>query len=93
MQTPFPMDELDPDLYQRRVEGLLDNALARITDLEACIQIIKDACDRDWKDETPAQIATIVSNAMFWRNKKIQELRDRLADAEIDEINKEWDVE
>lgn len=86
MQTPFPMDELDPDLYQRRVEGMLDDAnrlnqdmLRHIADLEACIRTIKGACDRDWKDETPAHIGAIVSNSIFWRNTRIRELQDKLA--------------
>lgn len=34
-------------------------------------QSIKDACDRDWTNET--------SNAMLWRNDEIRRLRDALA--------------
>jgi hypothetical protein len=32
--------------------------------------ILKKACDRDWKDETPEQVAQIAANAIYWRGEK-----------------------
>ena len=43
------------------------------------IHILKRCCDRDFTNETPYQVAVIVSNAMFWRNEEIRRLRDKIA--------------
>ena len=38
------------------------------TDLQVLLQPLKDACDREWKDENPSQIVTIAANAIYWRH-------------------------
>jgi hypothetical protein len=44
-------------------------------------QLLKDACDRDWKDETPEQIVKIAANGLYWRDKEIAQLKAELAAA------------
>jgi hypothetical protein len=39
------------------------------------LQPLKDACDRDWKDESPDQIITIAANAIYWRDREIEKLK------------------
>ncbi len=48
---------------------------------------LRNACDRDWKDETPAQTVEIAANAIYWRDREIekatgecQRLREALRD-------------
>jgi len=38
--------------------------------LQTLLKPLKDACDRDWKDETPEQIVAIAANAIYWRGKQ-----------------------
>ena len=52
-----------------------------------CLKVLKDACERDWKDETPIQIASIAANAIYWRGKRAEaaeQERDRLQEALAD---------
>ncbi len=35
--------------------------------VESLLQPLKEACDRDWEDETPIQIVAIAANAIHWR--------------------------
>ena len=37
--------------------------------------ILKSACDREWEDETPIQIAHIAANAIYWRDQEIAKLK------------------
>ncbi len=34
-------------------------------------QPLKDALDRDWKDETPQQIIVIAANGIYWRTRTV----------------------
>lgn len=43
--------------------------------LTTLLQPLKDACDRDWKDETPEQVVTIAANAIYWRDRELIESR------------------
>jgi len=43
--------------------------------LNELLQPLKDSCDRDWKDESPAQIIAIAANAIYWRDKEIEALK------------------
>jgi hypothetical protein len=40
------------------------------------LQLLKDACDRDWKDETPEVIIRIACNALYWRDREIEKLKE-----------------
>lgn len=54
---------------------------------ERCLKVLKDACERDWTDETPIQIASIAANAIHWRGKRAEaaeQERDRLREALAD---------
>ena len=46
------------------------------------INQLKSALYRDWKDETPEQIIAIAINGLYYRNKEIKELKDKLDDWE-----------
>jgi signal recognition particle subunit SEC65 len=48
---------------------VLQQELSEITDT------LKKACDRDWKDEDARTVATIASNAIYWRNREIENLK------------------
>ena len=37
--------------------------------------VLKSACDREWEDETPVQIAHVAVNAIYWRDQEIAKLR------------------
>jgi hypothetical protein len=37
-------------------------------EIAALLKPLKDACDRDWKDETSEQIVAIAANAIYWRH-------------------------
>ena len=49
---------------------------------ELLIGELKSAIDRSWENETPEQIIAIVINALYYRNKEIKELKDKLEDWE-----------
>jgi hypothetical protein len=51
------------------------------TDREEVKRILQQACDRDWEDETLYQTAVIASNAIYWRDREIENLRKDLAKA------------
>ena len=51
------------------------------------VQLLKDACDRDWKDETPAQVVAIAANAIYWRGRSAKEAEAR-AEAATSECGK-----
>ena len=34
--------------------------------LDAVLTQLKSVCDRDWTDETPLQVATILTNSLVW---------------------------
>ena len=40
------------------------------------LQLLKDSCDRDWKDESPEVIIRIACNALYWRDYEIAKLRE-----------------
>lgn len=48
------------------------------TDREEVKRILQRACDRTWKDETLYQTAVIASNAIYWRDREIENLRRQL---------------
>ncbi len=45
---------------------------------EDLAKVLKGALDRDWKDETPFQVAAIAANGLEWRDQEIELLRARL---------------
>lgn len=55
---------------------------ARDKKTDEIAKILKDACDREWRDEDLRTVAVIASNAIYWRNEEIQKLRDQLARCE-----------
>ncbi len=55
------------------VVSLVAERLAAFAKAESLdLQPLKDACDRDWKDETPQQIIVIAANAIHWRNRQVE---------------------
>ena len=50
--------------------------------LEEIKQILQDACDRDWEDESLFATASIAANGLYWRGKEIERLRAMLAASE-----------
>lgn len=48
---------------------------------------LKAAIDRDWKDETPEQVITIVCNALLWRAREIDVLSKSLAEQHKEQDN------
>ena len=46
------------------------------------MDILKAACDRSWSDETPLQVANIVSNAIYFRDNEIAYQKARAEKAE-----------
>lgn len=65
--------------YPRGAKNVTCSCLGRDTvraELAAVLNTLKGACDREWSDETPTQIATIVANAIYWRDREIQRLTD-----------------
>jgi len=44
--------------------------------LELLLQPLKDACDRDWEDETPEQVVAIAANAIYWRGRAANKQRE-----------------
>jgi hypothetical protein len=48
------------------------------TELGQVVAVLKAACDREWGDETPLQVATIAANALHWRGEEIKQLRAEL---------------
>jgi hypothetical protein len=54
------------------------------TQVEAMVEMLKAACDREWKNETPIQVAAIAANAIYWRDAEIKRLNDVLASAQRD---------
>lgn len=44
------------------------------------VSVLKAACDRDWADETPIQVAQIAANAIYWRDTEIARLRAELGE-------------
>jgi len=50
--------------------------------LELLINELKPALDRTWEDETPAQIIAITINALYWRDREIKNLKDKLEQIE-----------
>ena len=54
-------------------------AAARIAEL---MRPLKEACDREWKDETPEQIVTITANAIYWRGRDHAAARQRIEELE-----------
>lgn len=55
-----------------------------MSDIDAMVEILKAACDREWQDETPLQVATIAANAIHARDLEIRRLNDVLASASAD---------
>jgi hypothetical protein len=49
--------------------------------IEEMVSVLKAACDRNWSDETPLQVATIAANAIYWRDREIATLRADLTGA------------
>lgn len=43
--------------------------------LDEIKQILQDACDRDWEDESLFATASIAANGLYWRGKEIEKLR------------------
>lgn len=41
-------------------------------DAAGLLQPLKDACDRDWDDETPEQIVAVAANAIHWRQQRAE---------------------
>lgn len=41
------------------------------------VTVLKAACDRNWTDETPIQVAIIAANAIHWREREIAAVRLR----------------
>jgi hypothetical protein len=46
------------------------------------VAVLKKAADREWKDETPLQVATIVANGLYWRAPDYEEVKQRAESAE-----------
>jgi hypothetical protein len=46
------------------------------TDRDEIKRILQRACDRDWKDETLYQTAIIAANAIYWRDREIEALKE-----------------
>ena len=46
--------------------------------LEEIKQILQDACDRDWEDESLYATASIAANGLYWRGKEIERLKAEL---------------
>ena len=65
------------DLRHADELATLRQSLAALTPLD--LQPLKDACDRNWTDETPEQVVTIAANAIYWRQREIEDLRERVA--------------
>lgn len=55
------------------------------------LQPLKDACDRDWLDETPQQIVAIAANAIFWRQREIEKLQSAAPPSDLAKA-RAWDV-
>ena len=43
------------------------------------LQPLKDACNREWKDETPQEIVSIAANAIYWRGYNVAWAEKQLA--------------
>lgn len=74
--------------YWVAVKGRAGAAESQVSQLEAerelAIDVLKKACDRDWKDETLHQAAVIASNAIYWRESQVSVLtkeREEIANA------------
>ena len=54
--------------------------------------VLKLACDRNWTDETPAQVVSVASNALYWRGQEIEKLKQRAdaLQAELDKCRQEY---
>ena len=61
--------------------SLLDNPLPSFDaqhwreEIALSLDVLKGACDRDWKDENAHQVMVIAANAIHWRNEEIAALR------------------
>lgn len=60
------------DSEHERAEGLQ-------RERDELLKVLKDACDRDWKDETPLQVVTIAANAIHWRGQRAEKAEVELA--------------
>ena len=66
---------------------------SQVEQQEEARQILRDACDRDWKDEDLLTTARIASNAICWRNSEIWKLREQKAasEAQVAQLTQERD--
>lgn len=46
--------------------------------LDEIKQILQDACDRDWEDESLFATASIAANGLYWRGKEIERQRKQI---------------
>lgn len=66
-------------LAQESMEALIASVGVEL--VAEIVAVLKAACDRDWKDETPLQVARIVANAIYWRDQTIARLKTELEEA------------
>jgi len=75
-------------VHDAAVRTPLESQLTAATEeIESAKRTLKAACDRDWEDETLHQVASIASNAIYWRDKtiteanaKVKKLREAIED-------------